>query len=462
MNMSISSDLEKILGKQTTTGATNPVQQKDKSSPNSDSPSSNGESALDEESLFQGSYFTDYETEVQAGATPKETAARLNKVLEQRNAEQRSEKTIHGMTDREYLEWAEKMAERGLSTEQLYNYGNFQNVAVSMAIANVQGTRFNAQQKAADSANKAGVGGIILRTKLSDAINEHFGGKVPNWDVLLQSGSKGGWLYENKGICVIQDCDGTYSLSLVDKEGNIIEIDGKMAQLYENDFLMPDGIAQNNELNCAESLDGMGWDVASALDLSEEEMELVREMAKLDNSELGVSTNIKGTDKRSIRNERLGTYDEANKRWSKVQQQDNSAWASGNYVDKVTGQTWGHKDMMNDFNSKKKNGFYSGKGGHSGKGVVGGSGGSSGNGVRYGENGELILPEGVETDFNNNPITGDSVTQDIYDKFVTKLIYKGYTIDSAIKKANRDLDVRNIEYKGRFKDKLEDDKTIVS
>jgi hypothetical protein len=88
-----------------------------------------------------------------------------------------------------------------------------------------------------------------------------------------------------------------YVFSLIDEEGNVIQDEnGKFGQVIKSDLGIPDGFFQKTERNMALVLDAMGYNCLTALDFSEEEMAQIRELAELDNSQLGTSSGKKVTD----------------------------------------------------------------------------------------------------------------------------------------------------------------------
>ncbi len=304
-----------------------------------------------------GSYFHKKKTEAEKGTTGQ-TIGSLNDILARRNEEEKSESVIHGMSDAEYEEYREYMLrEYGIQLERGYNYGHFQNVAVAMGESCSQGTRYSAMCKAAQSYDT--VLDLVLDAKLSAAIADIFNGDTdPNWERLCSSGNSGRLLKEY-GIKITKCADRQYCVSLVDENGNVIQdADGHLAQVYKNDYLLPDGQAQQNEVQLGAALDAMGFDCWSVLDLSAEEYEMVKELASMKNSELGTSSGINGGDELKIRGQVLGTYDKATRTWSKAKKQDNSAWVNGTYTDKVTGKQMSARKRYSEFLRDRNSGVY--------------------------------------------------------------------------------------------------------
>ena len=448
--------------------------------------------AEEENSVFEGQRDDQY-FQTQTGSTAKgsstgQTVDNLNDTLEERNNQEAAAggNEVHGMSDAEYAEFRRKMYEDyGIALEDGYNYGHFQNVAVAMGESCSQSTRYSAQCKVAQSYDS--VLDLVLDAKLSAAIADIFKGDTdPNWESLCKSGNAGRLLKEY-GIQIVKTGDRQYCFSLVDEQGNVIQdSDGHLAQVYKNDYLMPDGQCQQNEVHVSAALDAMGFDCWSVLDLSKEEYQMVLEMAQMNNSELGTASQFKGNNELAIRQEVLGTYDQATRTWSKAKKQDNSAWVNGTYTDKVTGEVTGAKKRYSQFLKEKDAGFYRGKHNYDGSvsGLVG-NGGAIGNFKSNGPSGsgysgfnsivEKFLKDGLSladalekakaetgTDeqytgtegeaIEESPInkTGADVSQVEYDTYVTELVNKGYTIDTAIEIANKQLDVKNIEYRGHY------------
>ncbi len=421
------------------------------------------------------------------GATTSQTVDNLNDTLEQRNRTDDTE--IHGMSDQEYAEYRRIMYEEyGIALEDGYNYGHFQNVAVAMGESCSQGTRYSAMCKAAQSYDT--VLDLVLDAKLSAAIADIFHGDTdPNWESLCKSGNAGRLLKEY-GIQIVKTGDRQYCFSLVDENGNVIQdSEGHLAQVYKNDYLMPDGQCQQNEVHVSAALDAMGFDCWSVLDLSKEEYQMVLEMAKMNNSDLGTASQFKGGDERAIRAEVLGTYDNATKTWSKAKKQNNSSWVNGTYVDKVNGEQTGAKKRYSQFLSERNSGFYRGK--HNYDGSESGLKGVNGEAYRgdfSNVHGAAGFPTIDQTGFNGlvdkylgygysmeeallyanaeygteYSYTGTSeakdrsekttfeITQDDYDEAVNDYLKQGYDIDKAIDKANEELNVDFFDYKGRF------------
>lgn len=457
----------------------------------------------EENSVFEGNrndqYFQTQTGSTAKGATTSDTVDNLNATLAQRNNEEAANggNEVHGMSDAEYAEFRRKMYEDyGIALEDGYNYGHFQNVAVAMGESCSQSTRYSAMCKAAQSYDT--VLDLVLDAKLSAAIADIFKGDTdPNWESLCKSGNAGKLLKEY-GIQIVKTGDRQYCFSLVDENGNVIQdSEGHLAQVYKNDYLMPDGQCQQNEVNISAALDAMGFDCMSVLDLSKEEYQMVLEMAQMSNSELGTASQFKGSDEMSIRREVLGTYDNATKTWSKAKKQDNSSWVNGTYTDKVTGETTGAKKRYSQFLKEKNAGFYRGKHNYDGSvsGLTGNGGAlgsfkSNGPNGSYGGSGFNGLVEkflklgfsledalerakaenGVQAEYTGtegeaieeSPInkTGADVSQVEYDDYVTELVNKGYNIETAISIANKQLDVKNIEYRGLYNYLLEEQQLI--
>lgn len=76
-------------------------------------------------------------------------------------------------------------------------------------------------------------------------------------------------LYDQYGIVITQIGDDrrTYSFSLVDEEGNVVEdANGNKASILWGDWVIPDGYAQGAELNLSSILDSIGYDCVSKAD----------------------------------------------------------------------------------------------------------------------------------------------------------------------------------------------------
>ena len=284
-------------------------------------------------------------TNVSSAAGTTSILGALNKTLYENNKTDSSQSTIHGMSEQEYRDYQKFVYEQyGITTDDHYNEYNKTNdptdrwsVAEAMANACNDGNTFKAMEKVAQSCDS--ILDLVLDAKLDDYINNVCGGKIPDWDDLENSSR----LLNEYGIKVTKD-NNLYSFSLVDDNGNVIQDeDGHLAQVYKTDMLMPDGLTQNNEIHIAEALDAMGFDCMSALDLSPEDYELVKQMAQIENSQLGTSSNINGSNAAQIRVAVIGVHDERTGRFSKVRAQDNSAWTNGTYVDKYTGETTGRR-----------------------------------------------------------------------------------------------------------------------
>lgn len=426
------------------------------------------------------------------GGTTSQTVDNLNDTLEQRNKTDDTE--IHGMSDQEYAEYRRIMWEEyGIALEDGFNYGHFQNVAVAMGESCSQGTRYSAQCKVAQSYDT--VLDLVLDAKLSAAIADIFKGDTdPNWESLCKSGNAGRLLKEY-GIQIVKTGDRQYCFSLVDENGNVIQdSEGHLAQVYKNDYLMPDGQCQQNEVHVSAALDAMGFDCWSVLDLSKEEYQMVLEMAKMNNSDLGTASQFKGNNELAIRAEVLGTYDKNTRTWSKAKKQDNSSWVNGTYTDKVTGEVTGAKKRYREFLQARDSGAYRGlhnlDGSESGRKTanIGAYTGDFSNvhgaagfptvdqagfnrlvekylGFGYSfEESMLYANAEYGTDYN---YTGDSkekprsekttfeITQDDYNEAVEDYMRQGYNIEKAIDKANDELNVDFFDYKGRYADLLE-------
>ena len=221
-------------------------------------------------------------------------ASYLTKLAMQRNEEDTT--GIHGMSEEEYDEYQAHLKNAyGIEIEDL-SVGKFQSVAVSME--RQIGKSYNPYEEMAASYDS--VLDLVLDEKLSNAMKELFPNQdMPSWGALLNKSSV---LKEKYGIVIEQTSDRMYYLSLVDENGKIIQDEmGNLAQVKKYDGMIPDGLAQVNEVFASGALDMMGYDCISMLDFSKKEYEAIKEMAYLDNLSLGTSSDIKGTDIKSIR-----------------------------------------------------------------------------------------------------------------------------------------------------------------
>ena len=266
-------------------------------------------------------------------------------------------KGIHGMSEREYDEYQAWMYYAyGIEVENL-SVGNFQSAAVSMERA------IGKQWADEMAASYDTVLDLVLDEKLNQAMDEIFGeGTMPGWDSLYGARNT---LFKEYGILI--DCldpnntHKTYSVSLVDENGNVIQDEnGKLAQTIKNDLLMPDGLAQINEIFNSAVLDMMGYDCASILDLSPEEYQMIKEMASLSSSELGTSSGYKGSNGHALRNKvrddlraKNGVDSEG-----KIIKTDATDWLNGTYVDKYNDETIGRKAYWRRFESNRDSGYF--------------------------------------------------------------------------------------------------------
>jgi len=267
-------------------------------------------------------------------------------------------KGIHGMSEKEYDEYQAWMYYAyGIEVENM-SVGNFQSAAVSMERA------IGKQWADEMAASYDSVLDLVLDEKLNVAMNEIFGeGSMPNWDSLYGCRDR---LLKEYGISIVcldpDNSHSTYVVSMVDENGNVIQDEnGKLAQTIKNDLLMPDGLAQRNEIFNSAVLDMMGYDCVSAIDLTPEEYEMIKEMAKMDSSDLGSSSGYKGSNGYALRNKNRDDLRAKNGVGAdgKIILTDASDWLSGTYVDKTTGQTTGRKAYWRDFEAKRASGYYS-------------------------------------------------------------------------------------------------------
>ena len=78
-------------------------------------------------------------------------------------------------------------------------------------------------------------------------------------------------LYQEYGIVINQVGDDrrTYSFSLVDQDGNVLEdANGNKGSILWGDWVIPDGFAQGAELNLSSILDSIGYDCVSKADFA--------------------------------------------------------------------------------------------------------------------------------------------------------------------------------------------------
>ncbi len=386
------------------------------------------------------SYFDMQETTIKKGNTVEETLTNFSRALAERNEKQKANKKVHGMSDAEYAEYRQYMFDNyRITLEQGYNYGDFQNVAVAMGESCSNGVRFSAACKTAQSMDSPL--DLIAVEKFKNATAEIFHGDTdPNWDRILAARN----IYRKKyGIDIVECSDRQYSISLIDKNGYVIQdSDGHLAQFYTNDMLLPDGLAQQNEVQIAAALDAMGFDCWSVMDLSSEEYDMIKEMAELDNSQLGTSSRFKGDCEYKIREEVLGSYDKSTGRWTKAKIQDNNDWLHGEYIDKVTGKKTGAVKRYSQFRAERESGFYRGKTGYDGtsSGIEGVSGYISSSSYSSPNNSDAanqVIREMAQSNFND---------------LVDDLLWNNdsMTLEEAIKEANETLHTEdmNLEYTG--------------
>ena len=388
----------------------------------------------------------------------------LNAAGKQRNEQQ--EHILHGGSEEAYDAFQEFMAEvYEIETDSAYH----ESVAVSMAMSISHDSRFREMEKEAASFDS--VLDLVLVEKFQNFIQEHYNGKIPNWDKLVDNSA-----LRQAGMMLVQTADRQYSLALIDEKGNIIQDEeGNMGQVFLSDYLMPDGLAQNNEIRVAEMLDFMGFDCLSALDYSKEEYELIKKMAELDSSQLGTSSGMHYSNTVKIKEEVVGSFDKTTKRWTKAKEQDRSAWMNGTYVDVVTGDVTGAKKYEKLFTDRRDKSTYFrdkrkclGKGGYTGvasgtsKGGAAGSGASGGTSglgntdnrtpyseiveIEYSPSSSIVDVEYSNTDNNktseeSQTISAKSVTMSEFSRIVEKTAKEEHcsqevAVDIAMKKYN--------------------------
>ena len=316
----------------------------------------------DFETITNQKYIT---SEVTDSGNAQANISAFNAQLEQRNQAEVAAHTdangkytgVHGMSEKEYDEYQAWMYYAyGVEVENL-SVGNFQSAAVSME-------RAIGRQYADEMAQSYdSVLDLVLDEKLNQAINDIFGeGTMPNWARLYNCKDR---LFKEYGILI--DCltpdelHKTFSVSMVDENGNVIQDEnGKLAQTIKNDCLMPDGLAQRNEIFNSSVLDMMGYDCYSALDLTAQEYEMIKEMAKMDSSDLGSSSSYKGDNGHGLRNKIRDELRQKNgvDKNGDIIKTDFSDWKNGTYVDEFSGETTGRKKYWNEFKAQRESGYF--------------------------------------------------------------------------------------------------------
>ncbi len=263
----------------------------------------------------------------------QENVQSLNSIIEERNAEDEMKSKIHGLSEQEYDEYqAIALKLYGIKLEDL-SVGNFQSVAVS--VERMIGTE-NADTIAASYDSTLD---LVLDQKFNDALEDIFGEDctMVNWDRIM---GKADILKEKYGISIEKTGNRMFWVSLVDENGNVIkDEDGNLAQVKKSDNMMPDGLAQKNEIFASGILDMMGYDCVSFLDLSPEEYEQIKAMAQMDNSELGTSS---GMNAKKARDNFLKTED--------IKKADCADW-----IENERAAYW------KDFEHKRDSGYYNGR-----------------------------------------------------------------------------------------------------
>ena len=230
-------------------------------------------------------YIKKFDSVFSSTGDAKKNITNLFSSVKERNAAD-TEK-IHGMSEEEYDEYQAYARDTyGIQLENL-SVGNFQSVAVSME------RMIGKETTDAMAASYDSVLDLVLDQKLNNALEDIFGKdcKMPDWDSIMNCANR---LKKEYGIVIEQNADRMFWVSLVDENGNVIKDEnGNLAQVKKTDHMLPDGLAQKNEIFASGALDMMGYDCVSFLDLSAEEYDQVKAMAQMKNSDIGDSSGKK-------------------------------------------------------------------------------------------------------------------------------------------------------------------------
>ncbi len=229
----------------------------------------------------------------------------LNAAGSARSAKNSSGK-IHALSESEYNSVKNKASERGVAFDSIKDYGCRIFCRIQQNAGNRMVTVRNQQTGEDEQVDiltaMANSYDSVLDTVLDEKLERILGKQDGSWNVdWFREGTTNSKLamLRKAGIDVqILDGDNrAYVFSLIDAEGNVIQDEnGKFAQVIKADLGIPDGFFQRSERNMALILDAMGYNCLTALDFTKEEMAMIRELAELDNSQLGTSSGKKVTD----------------------------------------------------------------------------------------------------------------------------------------------------------------------
>lgn len=359
-------------------------------------------------------YIKQYDSLFSDSGNMRKNISGLYSSVKERNA--LDTEKIHGMSEEEYDEYQSFTKDTyGIQLENL-SVGNFQSVAVSME------RMIGSENADAMAASYDSVLDLVLDQKLNNALEDIFGKDctMPNWDRIMNCADR---LKKEYGIVIEKNADRMFWVSLVDENGNVIKDEnGNLAQVKKSDNMLPDGLAQKNEIFASGALDMMGYDCISFLDLTGEEYEQVKAMAQMNNSELGESSGKTSRQARTefMENKNYKKHDcsdwiQNNRKayWNTFEAQKQSQYFD-NRVNKFTGQAMDYHDFH----------------------FRGGSGGGTGS-----VDGGLTTAKGTTGSVDSGSNTGNSqsskksdkvaITQNQYNEKVKNLVQEGKTETSA-------------------------------
>ncbi len=212
--------------------------------------------------------------------------------------------SVHKLSESQYNDVAKEASKRGMAFNSMKDYGcrifKYIQKNAGSRMVTVKNQQTGEDEQIDVLTAMANSYDSVLDTVLDVKLEELLGSGSWNVD-WFREGTSNSKIAQLKaaGIDVkILDGDSrVYTFSLIDAEGNVIQDEnGKFAQVIKADLGIPDGFFQETERNMALILDAMGYNCLTALDFTEEEMSMIKELAQLDNSQLGESSGKKVSD----------------------------------------------------------------------------------------------------------------------------------------------------------------------
>ncbi len=204
-------------------------------------------------------------------------------------------------SEKEYCGLKGKLSQYGVDIEGPGKHGDFKNVLSNVnaglnsgcmiSVTNAKGEEEQVELNQAIADSYDSVLDMVLKQKLEKVLG------TGSWKIENLKTPQVQAKLKKAGIEFKVLDHRIYTFSLIDDEGNVIQDEnGKLGQIIMTDKVLPDGYMQGVDKNWNAILDAVGYNCVSELDFTAEEWNQIKQLAELDNSQLGSSSGKKTTD----------------------------------------------------------------------------------------------------------------------------------------------------------------------